>query len=142
MKPTFLFSAALRIMDNPEANEVIASETDIQPTHSHIKGQLRFPSSSIDRRWDSDVWILSSPLPEEESLSAHLVWLWQRIFNHKEFFKKLVDNGATVDIFCGYRSDSDNAGFSIQPEALEIVKYLGVPLEISIVVHSMEDSDS
>ena len=137
--PIFCFSASFRVRDAAKWHMKIEQRTGLKPHHSHLKGELMFPETSYTKRWEHDVWKLNSPLGEELPLSDHLSWLWKQISPHVEFFKELINQGIHVDVFCGYRSDSDTAGFSIDPEALEIIHKLQIPLEVSVIIHSMDE---
>lgn len=48
-------------------------------------------------------------------------------------FEKM-SQGVEIDIFCGYTSDCDHAGLSIEPDALRVFDSLNIPVEISIIV--------
>jgi hypothetical protein len=132
--PLYLFSAALRIMNVARLHEEIEAAMGIEPSTCHVKGELRNPQAKIMKTWNSDIWILKSPLPGEEDLSAHLRWLWEKIFRHREYLKMLSTRGAKIDVFCGYRSTSSTSGFSIRADALSLAYELGVPLEISVIL--------
>jgi hypothetical protein len=130
-KPKFCFSASLRVMDAPELHDEIEVVTGLKPSHAHLKGDKKPRTSST---WDNDIWILQSPLNEKAELTDHLNWLWNTIKPHSDYFKELLQKGRKVDVFCGYRSDSDNAGFIVQPDALEIFASLNIPFQVSCII--------
>lgn len=110
----------------------ISNKTGIKPSECHCIGDMAHIKSG--RKWENDIWILKSPLSEEEDLTKHLKWLCKSIEPHFDYFKELIDKGIKIDVFCGYRSDCDHAGFSIKPEALEVFHTLKIPLEVSVII--------
>lgn len=66
-------------------------------------------------------------------MSAHLQWLWERIGPHADYFRSLVADGVQVDVWCSYTTDCDHGGFTLEPDAAEIARSLGVPLHVSTV---------
>ena len=117
-------------MNAPSRHEEIERETGLAPTEAHRRGEARRAGSS----WPNDVWILKSPLLAERPVSDHLLWLDQTLRPHLDYFRSLVDAGVEIDLFCGYRSDCDHCGFSVNPEALALAHDLGVQIEVSVIV--------
>ena len=104
--------------------------TGLSATHQHEHGEPNLFGES----WPNDLWALESPLPPGAPLSDHLDWLWAQVQPHQEYLRALADeDDINVDLFCGYRSDCAECGFEVQPEALEIVQTLDIPLEVSVV---------
>ena len=128
----FAHSAALRVMNAPERHAEIEEITGLEPARTHRRGEVAHEKTG--RRWENDIWVLASPLGEEAESSEHLGWLWQRVRPHKDYFRSLVESGVEVDVFCGYRSNCDHCGFSLEPDAVEIARELGVRLEFSIII--------
>ena len=54
----------------------------------------------------------------------------------KESEQDLLDlkRTATVDVFCGYRSNSDTAGVKVTYQSLQIFQQLQVPFGLSIII--------
>ena len=126
----FGFSATLRVLCAAERHDEIETVTGLTPTHQHEHGD----PGLLGRPWPKDLWALESPLPRGAPLDKHLGWLWERVQPHQAFFRELAaEDGIDVDLFCGYRSDCAECGFEVQPEALEIVQALSIPLEVSVV---------
>lgn len=134
----FLYSATLRIANAGSIHQEIVGETGIVPTLSHRKGDIRSPIAKFKKYWSGDMWQIESPLPPDSDLSLHLNWLWGIVAPHKSYFLSVIERGFGVDVFCGYRSNSDTAGFCITPEALAIFAELSIPMEISVMIHEME----
>jgi len=130
--PYFRFSASLRVMEAPELHHEIEVVTSLKPSQVHCKGDLKYPGKSYV--WENDIWMLDSPLDRKLELTDHLNWLWNTIKPHSAYFKSLLENGIHVDVFCGYRSDCDHAGFEVQPDALEIFTKLHIPFGVSCVI--------
>ena len=134
-----LHSAALRIMDAAHLHTEIERKTGLSPSESHVSGEPIHPRSK--RKWSGDLWCLESPLDEEEKLTSHLVWLLGKLSPHSGYLRSLMEAGIRMDIFCGYRSNSDTAGFSVEPSALRLFHELPVPMEVSVIIHSMDELD-
>jgi hypothetical protein len=130
-EPYFSFSAALRIMGAGEMHDELTCELGEPSTMTRHGSPLK---SNPVRKALKDLWMLESPLPESSSISDHLRWLNNQLLGHYDYIRNLVKKGVQVDIFCGYRSDCDHAGFAIEPEAARLVADLGVKMEISIII--------
>ena len=137
-EPVFRFSASLRIMEAGHLHDEISRKTGIAPTQSHQAGDLAFPGTKITKVRKQSLWCLSSPLDRSLELTAHLEWLWEKISLYADYFRSLVEGGIRMDVFCGYRANSDTAGFSIKPRALRIVHELQIPLEVSVIIYDLD----
>jgi hypothetical protein len=129
--PYVNFSSSLRIYGDLGDPAQIEQELGIRATHSHRKGDLRIENSNIS--WDTDAWIFVSPVPEDRPLDEHIGKLWELLRPHKKYLKELKKK-VKIDIFNGYRSNSDSAGFEISPRSLDMFIELGIPFGISIIV--------
>lgn len=127
----FSFSATLRIFGVIEDLESIAAVLDLRPTHVHRLGERR---SARSDPYKHDMWSYEAPVAEERSLSEHLTALYTAIAPHIEYLKELRKSGLTVDIFCGYRSNSDTAGFEVEYSALRIFTELETAFGVSVVI--------
>src|SRR5437773_6240323 len=107
-------SATLRIFGIIKDIAEIGRTLNLDPTHVHRKGDVR---STGAKAYEHDMWSLTAPLPREEPLEKHLLWLKERLTPHRGYIRNLADS-CTVDIFCGYRTDSDQGGFDLSPDAL------------------------
>ncbi len=128
----YAFSAALRIADVPNLHSAISRRLEVEPTRCHVAGDLA--AAATGRRWPNSVWVLESPLPESARLNDHLRWLCPLLTTHRDFLRSLVESGAAVDVFCGYRSTAENAGFEIEPDVLEALSRAGCRLSVSVMV--------
>jgi hypothetical protein len=109
----------------------IEQVTGLKATDCHLKGEVKIEKTG--KTWGGDMWLLESPLPEEDSLSDHLYWLAEQILPHLDYFLRLKESGVELDIFCGYRSNCWHAGFEVEHEALELFTKLKVPFGISVI---------
>ena len=50
------------------------------------------------------------------------------------YLRELKEQGLTVDVFCGYRTNRDTAGFEIDHRCLGLFTELQVPLGVSVIV--------
>jgi hypothetical protein len=125
----FNYSASLRIHNSPEIYEELSSIW--QPTHMHKKGNI---NEKNNKKWENSAWILKSPVGEEKSLNEHLEWLWNKIKPHADYLCMLRSKNVHMDIFCGFRTDCDNAGFEIEPRVYEMLTKLNIPIGFSIIL--------
>lgn len=130
-KPYFRYSAALRIFSDSNLDfEDIQEKLVLSPTKTHRKGEQRSPNAT---EYAHDMWMYRSKMDDSEPLGAHLTDLWTLLKPNKHYLLNLKRT-ATVDIFCGYRSDSDTAGIHVSHESLEIFRELKIDFRLSIIV--------
>jgi hypothetical protein len=79
------------------------------------------------------MWSYTSPVKESEALHVHIDSLWNTFKEHKEYLLELKKD-LTVDVFLGYRSNHDHAGFEVPHQSLEMFTELQIPFGLSIVV--------
>lgn len=72
-------------------------------------------------------------LPETEALERHIEALWAVVRPYVEYLKALKQR-FKVDVFCGYRSNCDTAGFEVSHKCLELFTALEVPFGVSVVI--------
>src|SRR4051812_32207312 len=108
------YRATLRIHGINLPVEEIKATLDVQPTHQHMAGER--PRASA-RPYSDDAWHFTAPVAREAELTEHLRCLWHTVEPHVHYLTNL---DATVDVFCGYRSNDGTAGFAVEPDALQI----------------------
>ncbi len=59
--------------------------------------------------------------------------LWQVVRPQIEYIKSLKQR-FKVDVFCGYRSNCDTAGFQVSHTCLELFTAMEVPFGVSVIV--------
>jgi hypothetical protein len=128
----FAYSASLRIGGDGVPFEEIESTLNLPATHKHRKGELQGNKRGTTK-CKEDMWMLSSPLPENETLDKHLDWLWTNLGSHIDYLISLKEK-YRVDIFAGYRSNCDHAGVEIPAESMRIYYELNIPFGLSIIV--------
>lgn len=126
----FRFSATLRIHGDDVPFEEISQTLGVHPTNLHRKGECRGPNSPIYR---DDAWHFQPSLPDSEPLEIHIEVLWQVVRPHVEYLKSLKQR-FKVDVFCGYRSNCDTAGFEVSHRCLELFTALEVPFGVSVII--------
>jgi len=124
------FSASLRILGEDLDFDAISGQLGLAPTHSHRRGDRRVATAAP---FEHDGWIFKVPVARERPLEEHLLELWRLLKPHATYLKTLK-RSCTVDVFCGYRSNSDTAGFSVAPSALTIFTELDVPFGVSVII--------
>jgi hypothetical protein len=126
----FCFSATLRIHGDNLPFEEISQRLGIRPTLTHRKGERRRPNSPPYR---DDAWHFQPALPESEPLEYHIESLWSVVKPEVEYLKSLKDR-YKVDVFCGYRSNCDHAGFEVSYKYLELFTALEIPFGVSVII--------
>jgi hypothetical protein len=129
-KNYFRFSATLRIHGDDLPFDEITERLGVQPTRLHRNGDRRGPRSPGYR---DDAWQFQPSLPETEPLERHIEALWRVVLPHVEYLKALKER-FKVDVFCGYRSNCDHAGFQVSHRCLELFTALEVPFGVSVIV--------
>lgn len=126
----FCFSATLRIFGNIEDLDSITNTLGVTPTHIHRRGEKHRPTF---QPYEHDMWSYKAPVHEERPLEEHLDALWQTFQTHISYIKSLKQH-LTVDVFCGYRSNCNHAGFEVSYKALVLFTELEVPFGISVII--------
>ncbi len=126
----FASSATLRIHSKQLDFEEVSSTLGLVPTHLHRKGEKRGSSANI---WRDDAWHYQPDLDESRPLEEHIMALWQAIKPHVAYLKSLKQKHK-VDVFCGYRSNCNTAGFDVDHKCLELFMALEIPFGVSIIV--------
>jgi hypothetical protein len=126
----FRFSATLRIFGSIANPDELTERLGLLPTHLHRKGEQRTPHSAP---YEHDMWSYKADVSPERPLGEHLLVLRRSIGSHVDYLKRLKEH-LTVDVFCGYRSNSGTAGFKVEYEAFEIFRDLEVPFDVSVII--------
>jgi hypothetical protein len=126
----FCFSATLRIHGDDVPFEEIGQRLGVLPTHVHCKGERR---GSRSTSYHDDAWHFQPSLPETEPLEWHIDALWQVVRPELDYLKALKQR-FKVDVFCGYRSNCDHAGFEVSHKCLELFTALEVPFGVSVII--------
>jgi hypothetical protein len=126
----FAYSATLRIHGADLRFDEISHMLGVTPSHQHRAGERSRQSATP---YGDDAWHFTAPVGEEAELTEHLRSLWRHVQPHIDYLSALRAN---VDVFCGYRSNNGTAGFSVEPDALEIFTALNVPFSVSVIVDS------
>src|SRR5262245_49254069 len=105
----FCVSVTLRIHGDEVPFEEISQRLGVQPTHHHRRGERWGPRSPA---WRDDAWHFEPALPESEPLERHIEALWEVVRPQVEYLKALKQR-FKLDVFCGYRSNCDTAGFEV-----------------------------
>lgn len=126
----FAYSATLRIFGNIEDLNDITINLGFEPTSFHKKGERRGPKSSP---YQHDMWSYEAQIDEDVDLEKHIDELWTKLKPHKEYLLELK-KALTVDVFLGYRSNSDTAGIEVPYTSLEMFTELKIPFGLSIIV--------
>ncbi len=126
----FCYSATLRIHGQELPFDEFAGRLGVRATHLHRIGDRRGPRSPA---YCDDAWHFQAPIPESQPLGDHVEALWVVLSPHVEYLKSLKDR-FKVDVFCGYRSNCDHAGFEVPHQCLKLFTILEVPFDVSVIV--------
>jgi hypothetical protein len=126
----YRFSATLRIHGDGIPFEEISRRLGVKPTYLHRKGERR---GSRSPAYCDDAWHFTPALPDTEPLERHIEALWRVARPVVDYIKSLKQR-FTVDVFCGYRSNCDTAGFEVSHKCLELFIALEVPFGVSVIV--------
>jgi len=126
----FAYSATLRIFGNIEDLNDITNNLGFEPTSFHKKGERRRPKSPP---YQHDMWSYESQIDEEVGIETHINELWTKLKPHKEYLLELKKT-LNVDVFLGYRSNSDTTGIEVPYPSLEMFTELKIPFGLSIIV--------
>ena len=126
----FAYSASLRISGAIPDIEAITRQLGLHPTHVHRRGEFRRPGATP---YQAEMWIYEAQVGEGEPLDRHIDHLCERLRDHKLFIRQLKTS-LKVDVFLGYRSNSDTAGVEIPHQSLAIFTELEVPFGLSIII--------
>jgi len=126
----FAYSATVRIFGDIPNMDEISARLSLQPTDSHRKGERR---DRLSAGYRHDMWSYSPPLDKHEPLHKHIDALWLVLKPHKRYLLELKKS-VTVDVFLGYRSNSDTAGIEVPHTSLEMFSELQIPFGVSIIV--------
>jgi hypothetical protein len=126
----FCFSATLRVHGDGVPFVEIGEQLGVEPTHVHRKGERRGPLAPA---WRDDAWQFQPTLAETEPLERHIEALWQVVRPQVDYLKALKRR-FKVDVFCGYRSNCDTAGFLVSHKCLELFTALEVPFGVSVII--------
>lgn len=126
----FRFSATLRIHGDGVPFKEISERLGVEPTYVHRKGELRGPRSPS---WRDDAWHFEPALPAVEPLERHIEALWDVVRPQVAYLKALKQR-FNVNVFCGYRSNCDTAGFEVSHKCLELFTALEVPFGVSVII--------
>lgn len=119
----YKFRATLRIAGDGLDFDRISQTLGLTPTHTHRK----------EERHKEDMWAYSAPVDRERPLEEHIMALWDAIRTHIPYLRDLKRR-YKVDIFCGYRSNSDTAGFQVDHRCLGLFSELEVPFGVSVII--------
>jgi hypothetical protein len=126
----FAYSATLRVFGQDVPFDELEARLGVSASFSRRKGDRRKPTSVPCKE---DAWFYESPLPESMPLEDHIGFLWSVVRPHVEYLKGLKSTHQ-VDVFCGYRSNCDLAGFEVSSESLALFLALEIPFGVSVIV--------
>ena len=126
----FAYSATLPIAGDIPDMEGISAVLGLRPTHTHRKA-VGEPNDASPYR--HDMWSYSPPVDKSEPLHKHIDELWAKLKPHKKYLLELKKS-AMVDVFLGYRSDCETAGFEVPYTSLEMFSELEIGFGLSIIV--------
>jgi hypothetical protein len=126
----FRFSATFRIHGVMLPIDEISRTIGVEPTHVHRQGEIRRPGSTA---YSDDAWHYSANLECTSPFGDHIDALWAVLKHHADYIRVLKQH-YRVDVFCGYRTSSDQGGFEVPSQSLDLYTTLGIPFGVSVIV--------
>jgi len=123
------YSATLRIFGKIEEMNVIGMRLGLEPTRVRRRGET---VEGTSERLELDFWEMTAPVTKDRPLEDHLAWLKARLVP-RWFVLQDIKNALSVDLFCEYRSNHGQGGFSVPPEAMAWLAELGICLDVAVV---------
>jgi len=123
------FSATLRIFGKIEEMNVIGMRLGLEPTRVRRRGEA---VEGTSERLELDFWEMTAPVTKDRPLEDHLAWLRSRLVP-RGYVLRDIKNALSVDLFCEYRSNHGQGGFSLSPEALAWIVELGIGLDVAVM---------
>ena len=121
--------ATLRIYHDELEPDVVSSRLVLRPSESQKKGQALGPN----RVAPLGGWFLSS---QDQVISKdvrrHVAWILDQMEGRKDQFLKLQDEGYETDIFCYWLSASGHGGPELDPELMQRLVSLRLPIGFDI----------
>jgi hypothetical protein len=109
----------------------ISAALELKPTHAHRKGEQQ--GTGLLPPYTQDMWSYRPSLQESEPLHEHIDALWLELKPHKHYLLQLKKS-VKVDVFLGYRSNSQTAGVEVPHGSLEMFSELEIPFGLSIIL--------
>jgi len=122
------YSATLRIYGKIQDRSVIGMRLGLEPTRVRLRGE---PVEGTSERLELDFWEMTAPVTPNRPLDDHLAWLKARLLPRGSVLRD-IKTALSVDLFCEYRSNHSQGGFSLPPEALAWILELGIGLEVAV----------
>ena len=126
--PYFAFSASLRILGDIADWGAISRALNLQPTETHRRGEC----GRLNKPLAHDAWIYEAQVPEESAATDHVLALCHALEAAQDLAS--LRERHRVEVFCGYRSDSDYGYFELSTQALSALASLGLPIHFSVIV--------
>ena len=123
------YSATLRIFGIIQEMSVIGMRLGLEPTRVRRRGEA---VGGTSERMDLDFWEMTAPVTKDRPLEDHLAWLKSRLIPRGSVLRD-IKTALSVDLFCEYRSNHGQGGFSLPPEALVWIVELGIGLEVAVM---------
>ena len=80
---------------------------------------------------DGSRWVLSSPLPSDADIPAHLTWASDQLHPHEAFVGELISLGGRVVLHLHSETLAPGFGFHFNARLLLPMAHTGVRIEIS-----------
>jgi hypothetical protein len=102
----------------------IALTLGVSPTKTFRLGDSNETGSPCDH----DEWIVESPLSPYETVNTHLEWLVSLLKPRVAWIVRSVSEGMTIRVYCDINCETDQCGFEIAPQVLNLLAELAIPL--------------
>jgi Domain of unknown function (DUF4279) len=119
--------ASLRISSQARSAAQVTKIIGLPPTSFYEKGDLVSRKSQTPGYRQNSMWILESDLPADAMLDDHVDSICCLV-ELRSVALKTLRRDCSIDVFCGFFSDSEQAGFMLSKETIRKLAALEVDL--------------
>ena len=127
-KKTFSAGASFRIAGIGLDMERISNRLGHAATHAHKQGEL----NQLKEIYETDLWMLTSPLGTDVDLGSHLDWLADILLPHRPYISEL-GKLYKIDIYCHKTCYTEQASLNLSSQTLRIFTELDLKLGVSLI---------
>ena len=118
----------------------ITRRVGLQPTSTHVMGEIRNPHGRRPLPFKHHGWFLSSEGAfRSRDLRRHLDWLLDAVSPASERFRQLAGDGVRMDISCFWVSRSGHGGPILSSAQLARLGVLGIDVWFDFYASSEEE---
>ena len=121
--------ATFRVFPGAASAASVTQRLDIAPAESHEAGE---PNTRTGRPWAAAHWSITSTLPQDEPVSAHLSQLLDTVEPVADLLTALQEDGMRMDWFCYVYRENGQGRPSFTPDLLRRLGALPAVLGLDV----------